>query len=202
MVVSRFTKETMEQIPLVEEIKRCTLCKDELPLTPNPVFQFSRHARILVVGQAPGLRAHESNKPFNDPSGDRLRSWLGVTREQFYDPTIFALLPVAFCYPGSTKTGDLPPSKHCAPQWRTQLLSELREIRFTLLCGKFAMDCHLPATRKNSVTNIVRDWRGLKPDLLATPHPSGRNMGWFKRNPWFESQLIPEIRRRVRTAIE
>ena len=135
---------------LIQEIQSCSLCRCDLPLEPRPIFQFSPAAKILIVGQAPGLRAHEAHRPFDDPSGDRLRHWLGVSHIEFYEPENFALLPVAFCYPGTTAGGDLPPSKLCAPKWRTRLLSELSQLKLTLLCGKYAIDCHLPSRRKET----------------------------------------------------
>lgn len=187
---------------VVDELRRCTLCASELPLEPNPVFQVSAASRVLIVGQAPGIRAHETRLPFNDPSGDRLRYWLGATREEFYDPQKFALLPMAFCYPGTGKSGDLPPPKRCADTWRERLLSELLEVRFTLLCGRYAINWHLPDTHGQSITKIVREAAERGTHVIATPHPSGRNNGWFARNPWFEAKIVPKIQKHVQLALK
>ena len=139
--------------------------------------------------------------PFNDPSGDRLRDWLGVNREEFYDATKFALLPMAFCYPGTGKSGDLPPPPRCAETWRARLLSELKDVRFTLLCGRYAIKWHLPDTIGQSITTIVKDNNAREMDVIATPHPSGRNNGWFAKNPWFDAETVPRIRHHVRVAL-
>ena len=186
---------------IVEDVKRCTLCEDELPVNPNPILQVSAASRVLVVGQAPGIRVHESGLPFNDPSGDRLRLWLGVTRDDFYDPQKFALLPMAFCYPGSGKAGDLPPPARCADTWRIRLLRELKDVRFTLLCGRYATNWHLPETIGQSITTIVKANDVSQTQIIATPHPSGRNNGWFAKNPWFDEDIVPRIRRQVRVAL-
>ena len=154
------------------------------------------------MGQAPGIRVHETGLPFNDPSGDRLRHWLGVTREEFYDPAKFALLPMAFCYPGSGRSGDLPPPPRCADTWRERLLLELKEIRFTLLCGRYAINWHLPDTIGQSLTTIVKRSDRDRTQIIATPHPSGRNNGWFAKNPWFESEIVPSIQHQVRVALQ
>lgn len=183
-------------------MRRCTLCAKELPLTPNPVFQISETSRVLIVGQAPGLRVHETGMPFNDPSGDRLRYWLGVSREEFYDPGKFALLPMAFCYPGTGKSGDLPPPRRCAETWRKRILSALGDVRFTLLCGRYAIDWHLPDSRGQSLTKIVEETRKSNTRVLATPHPSGRNNGWFAKNPWFDAEIVPRIQTHVRFALQ
>ncbi len=187
---------------IIERVRRCTLCASELPLDPNPVLQVSIASRVLIVGQAPGIRVHESGLPFNDPSGDRLRHWLGVTREDFYDAQKFALLPMAFCYPGTGKSGDLPPPKRCADTWRERLLSELQNVRFTLLCGRYAIDWHLPDTSRRGLTTIVREVSKRSTPVIAVPHPSGRNNGWFAKNPWFDEEIVPVIQHRVRCALK
>ena len=188
-------------VDVFREVKSCRLCAHELPLNPNPVLQVSRTALILIVGQAPGIRAHDTGLPFNDPSGDRLRGWLGLNREEFYDWQNVALLPMAFCYPGTGKTGDLPPPRRCADTWRERLLAELPDIRFTLLCGRYAVAWHLPNVANRSLTDIVKNWRDLAPTSLAVPHPSGRNNGWRARNPWFDLEVVPEIRKSVFQAL-
>ncbi len=186
---------------IIEEVRRCTLCASELPLDPNPVLQGSVASRVLIVGQAPGIRVHESGLPFNDPSGDRLRNWLGVTREEFYDARKFALLPMAFCYPGTGRSGDLPPPKRCADTWRERLLSELRNIRFTLLCGRYAINWHIPGASRRGLTTIVREVSEYPTPVIAVPHPSGRNNGWYAKNPWFDDEIVREIQNHVRRAL-
>ena len=187
---------------LVRDVKACRLCADELPLKPKPVIQVSPSARVLIVGQAPGIRVHETGLPFNDPSGDRLRSWLGVTRKEFYDADHFALLPMAFCFPGTGSSGDLPPPKRCAETWRNQLLSKLENLRFTLLCGKYAINWHLPEIRNKPLTEAIKYSWLSDASVLAIPHPSGRNNGWLAKNPWFNEKVVPEIQRRVQLALK
>ena len=182
-------------------MQKCTLCTNELPLGPKPVLQVSASSRVLIVGQAPGIRVHETGLPFNDPSGDRLRRWLGVSREEFYDAGTFALLPMAFCYPGTGKAGDLPPPKRCAYTWRKRILAELPDVRFTLLCGRYAIDWHLPTMSRVNITAVVKCVGANSSRILATPHPSGRNNGWFANNPWFEEEVVPRIQRCVRRAM-
>jgi len=167
-----------------------------LPLGPRPIVQLSPASRILVVGQAPGRRVHETGLPFNDPSGDRLRQWMGITRETFYDDQKLAILPMGFCYPGTGKSGDLPPRPECAPAWRKALLDRLPNIGLTLVIGQYAHAWHIPGSKK-SVTENVRNWRHYWPELLPMPHPSPRNNLWLRRNPWFEAEVIPELQTRV-----
>ncbi|MFP3978129.1 uracil-DNA glycosylase family protein [Marinobacter sp. KMM 10035] len=181
---------------LVQQVRACTLCADFLPLGPRPVVQLSPESRILVVGQAPGTRVHETGVPFNDPSGDRLRQWMGITREDFYDDRKLAILPMGFCYPGTGKSGDLPPRPECAPAWRSALLERLPNIALTLVIGQYAHAWHLPGAKK-SVTENVRNWRDFWPEKLPMPHPSPRNNLWLRRNPWFESEVIPELQERI-----
>ncbi|MEM1090729.1 MAG: uracil-DNA glycosylase family protein [Pseudomonadota bacterium] len=185
---------------LVKSVRACRLCEDHLPEGPNPVFQIDRAARILIAGQAPGRRVHESGIPFDDPSGDRLRDWLGVTREIFYDPTQIALLPMGFCYPGTGKSGDLPPRRECEPAWRPALLQHLTALKLTLVVGQYAIKSHLPDVR-GTLTNTVQHWKDYGTRLMPLPHPSPRNNIWLKKNPWFEAQLLPELRLRVSDAL-
>jgi len=187
-------------LPLVKEIRACRICEDFLPLGPRPVIQVAQGARLLIVGQAPGRRVHESGVPFDDASGDRLRSWLGVTPEVFYDPGLVAIVPMGFCFPGTGPSGDLPPRPECAPQWRTALLSELVAVRLTLVIGQYALRWHLPEAG-SSVTEAVRDWRTVWPDVVPLPHPSPRNNRWLTANPWFADELLPELRTRVRALL-
>lgn len=181
---------------LVRQVRACQICADVLPRGPRPVIQLSESSKILVVGQAPGRRVHETGLPFNDPSGDRLRDWMGITRETFYDEQKLAILPMGFCYPGTGKSGDLAPRPECAPAWREALLARLKKIELTLVIGQYAHAWHLPDCRK-TVTENVRHWRQYWPELVPMPHPSPRNNLWLRRNPWFESEVVPALRERV-----
>ncbi|MFO7994848.1 MAG: uracil-DNA glycosylase family protein [Marinobacter sp.] len=185
---------------LVAQVRQCRICESQLPLSPRPVIQISRDARILVVGQAPGRRVHETGLPFNDPSGDRLRDWMGIGRDTFYDENQLAILPMGFCYPGTGKSGDLPPRPECAPAWRNLLLERLEQIELTLVIGQYAHAWHLPGG-KAPVTERVRRWREVWPKMLPLPHPSPRNNLWLRRNPWFEEEVVPELQQRVRAIL-
>ena len=182
---------------LVARVRRCRICEAHLPLEPRPVVQVSQSARLLVVGQAPGRRVHDTVLPFNDPSGDRLREWMGVDRDTFYDDQQLAILPMGFCYPGTGKSGDLPPRPECAPAWRDLLLERLEGVQLTLVIGQYAHAWHLPGP-KASVTERVKRWREVWPEVVPLPHPSPRNNLWLRRNPWFEEEVIPKLRQRVR----
>lgn len=181
---------------LLLRVRACTLCAAHLPLGPRPVLQAARGARILIAGQAPGTRVHASGIPFDDPSGARLRHWLGLSCEQFYDPELVAILPMGFCYPGKGKSGDAPPRPECAPAWRTALLQRLPHIKMTIVLGQYALAWHLPQAR-SGVTHAVQDWQTYWPHTVVLPHPSPRNNGWIKRNPWLEAELLPRIRSQV-----
>lgn len=182
---------------LLKDVRACTLCAG-LPLGPRPIVQLDPRARILIAGQAPGKRAHESGTPFDDPSGDRLRDWMGITRETFYDATKIAILPMGFCYPGTGKSGDLPPRPECAEAWRRKLLAQLPNLDLTLVIGQYALNWHLPEARSQTLTETVRNWRTDWPDVLPLPHPSPRNNRWLKTNPWFEEEVLPKLKRSVR----
>jgi uracil-DNA glycosylase len=181
---------------LLRRVRACTLCADHLPLGPRPVLQAAAGARILIAGQAPGSRVHASGVPFDDPSGVRLRDWLGLSHEQFYDPGLVAILPMGFCYPGRGKSGDAPPRPECAPAWRAALLARLPHIQMTIVLGQYALAWHVPQARQG-VTAAVQDWRSRWPHTVVLPHPSPRNNGWLKHNPWFEAELVPRVRTRV-----
>ena len=187
----------MTSLPsLLSEIRACTICTPHLPLGPRPVVQLSAKARVLIAGQAPGRKVHESGVPFDDASGNRLREWLGVTREVFYDPKQFALVPMGFCFPGTGRSGDLPPRPECAQAWREQLLGHLRQVELTLVLGQFAQTYHFGKS-SGSLTDLVKSWRSHWPQMVPLPHPSPRNNLWLRRNPWFEAELLPPLRERV-----
>jgi len=181
---------------LLADIGACRRCERVLPLGPRPLLQFGPKARILIAGQAPGRRAHAAGVPFDDSSGKRLRDWMGIDRETFYDAERVAILPMAFCFPGSGKSGDLPPRPECAGTWRAPLLERLRRLELTLLLGSYAQDYHLGG-KPRPVSERVTDWRQSWPTVVPLPHPSPRNNRWLKRNPWFELELLPELRARI-----
>ena len=181
---------------LLSEVRACRICEAHLPLGPRPVVQMDQQARILIVGQAPGRKVHDSGVPFNDASGNRLREWLGVTGDVFYDPKQFALVPMGFCFPGSGRSGDLPPRPECAPAWREQLLGHLARVELTLVLGQYAQAYHFGKGRQ-SLTELVKSWRTYWPHMVPLPHPSPRNNLWLRRNPWFEEDVLPSLRKRV-----
>lgn len=190
----------MASLPtLLRDIRACTLCAAHLPHGPRPVLQAGASARLLIAGQAPGRKVHESGIPFDDASGERLRGWLGLDRATFYDAARVAIVPMGFCYPGKGKSGDLPPRPECAQAWQAKLLPHLREVRLTLAVGQYAQAWHLPGAA--SLTDAVAAWRAQWPRLVALPHPSPRNNLWLKRNPWFERELVPALRERVAQAL-
>jgi len=181
---------------LLKEVRGCSICSEHLPLGPRPVLQLHPRARILVAGQAPGRKVHDSGIPFADASGNRLREWLGLSSEVFYDPQCVAILPMGFCFPGTGKAGDLPPRPECAPAWREKLIRHLKNLKLTLVIGQYAQAYYLPDAGL-SVTNVVQSWRKHWPSVVPLPHPSPRNNMWLRRNPWFEEDLLPLLRIRV-----
>ena len=186
---------------LLHDIRACTLCSAHLPLGPRPIVQAQSSARILIAGQAPGRKVHETGIPFDDESGNRLRHWLGMSREVFYNPQLIAIAPMGFCFPGSGKSGALPPRRECAATWRQPLLAELKHIELTLVIGQYAQAYHL-AGQYPSVTAAVSAWRDHWPLVVPMPHPSPRNQSWLKRNPWFEAELLPILRARVSAIVK
>ena len=186
---------------LLKEVRRCSICSEHLPLGPRPVLQLHPRARILVAGQAPGRKVHDSGIPFADASGNRLREWLGLSSEVFYDPHCVAILPMGFCFPGTGKTGDFPPRPECAPAWREKLIRHLKNLKLTLVIGQYAQAYYFPDTGI-SVTNVVQSWRKHWPSVVPMPHPSPRNNMWLRRNPWFEEDLLPLLRIRVAEVIK
>jgi len=185
---------------LLAEVRACERCAQHLPLGPRPVLRIRSSARILIASQAPGRKVHETGIPFNDLSGDRLREWLGVTREEFYDARRVAIVPMGFCYPGTGRSGDLPPRPECAPAWRAPLLAHLKRLELTLAIGQYAVRYHFPDA-KGSLAAAVAAWRRHWPRAAPLPHPSPRNNLWLRRNPWFEREVLPQVRRRLRELI-
>lgn len=186
----------MSLIPLLAEVQACTLCQPHLPLGPRPILQCHPAARLLIASQAPGRHAHASGIPFDDASGERLRDWLGLTPEAFYDARRVAILPMGFCYPGKGKGGDLPPRRECAEAWRERLLAQLPRVELVLAIGQYAQAWHLPR-RQATLTATVRAWRDYGPGVLPLPHPSPLNNLWLSRNPWFAAEVLPVLRARI-----
>lgn len=182
---------------LLAAVRGCRACEAHLPLGPRPVLRVGEAARILVVGQAPGVRVHTSGVPWDDPSGDRLRAWMGVDKGAFYDESRVAIIPMGYCYPGRGNGGDLPPRRECAALWLSQLLAWLPRIEVTLLIGQYAQRHFLGTRRRQSLTATVEAWAEYAPRFIPLPHPSPRNQPWFKRHPWFEGQLVPALRERI-----
>jgi len=203
-------EDTLDQI--VRQIRACRLCRDRprktpLPHEPRPVLRVSETARICICGQAPGTRVHASGQPFTDPSGDRLRDWMGVTEDEFYDVSRIAIVPMGFCFPGlNEKGGDLPPRAECAPAWRKRLFDALPAFDLVLLVGQYAQRWHLGGSLKRTLTDTVASWREYAaapgPALVPLPHPSWRNNAWLKRNPWFEADVLPYLRREIRLRLD
>lgn len=182
---------------LLATVRACRVCEAHLPLGPRPVLQAGATARILVVGQAPGAKVHASGVPWDDRSGERLRDWMGIDAQTFYDKASVAIVPMGLCYPGRGASGDLPPRRECAPLWLDRLLAQLPCIELTLLVGQYAQAHFLRGTGHLSVTATTRDWRAHAPRVIPLPHPSPRNVAWFKANPWFDDELVPVLRHSV-----
>lgn len=181
---------------LLSQVRSCQVC-DGLPLGPKPILQLSASAKILIAGQAPGRITHHKGIPFDDPSGNRLREWLGVSKDEFYDASKIAIVPMGFCFPGTGKGGDLPPRTECADTWRKQLLGKLDNIELTLAIGQYALEWHINDGKKTKLTDRVAAWKNYMPNMLPLPHPSPRNNLWLKRNPWFEKDVLPALKSRV-----
>ncbi|WP_114522013.1 uracil-DNA glycosylase family protein [Altererythrobacter sp. ZODW24] len=183
--------------PLHQEISACTICAKHLPHGVRPVTQFSATSRLVIIGQAPGSTVHASGIPWDDPSGDRLREWTGLSKQVMYDPEKVALVPMGFCYPGKGKSGDLPPRPECAPAWHERVMDALPDGRLTLLVGSYAQAAYLPETKKLSLTDRVRQFEAFLPGILPLPHPSWRSTGWMRKNPWFEADVLPRLQEQV-----
>jgi len=185
---------------LLCDIRACTVCAEHLTAGPRPIVQAGATARVVIIGLAPGRRVHESGVPWDDPSGVRLRDWLGMTEREFYDPARTALVPMGFCFPGTGPSGDLPPRRECAPLWHDRLLALLPPDRLTVIIGTYAQRRYAGEAH-GSVTDTVARWREFLPGRIVMPHPSPRNRGWLARNPWFEADAVPALRRRVRQVL-
>lgn len=182
---------------LLHQIQACHICEDHLPFAPNPILQVNKNAKILVIGQAPGLKAHQSKIPWNDASGDRLREWTQLSADLFYDEQLTALVPMGFCYPGKSESGDRPPRKECFLQWHQQMMSALPNIKLTLLVGNYAQDMYLKSSKKKSLTETVRHYDDYLPKFFPLPHPSPLNNIWLSKNPWFQKEVLPVLQKTI-----
>lgn len=178
---------------LLREIRKCDVCKAHLPLGPRPIVAGAKNSKIVLVSQAPGRLAHEHNKAWDDPSGRKLREWLGVTEGEFYDPDNFAILPMGFCFPGKGKTGDLPPRKECAPLWHDTFWESLENVKLVVVIGKYAQDRYLGEISKGNLTHNVRQFADFLPKYFPLPHPSPVNRFWMAKNPWFDKEVLPNL---------
>lgn len=183
------------------DVRACTVCAEHLPAGPRPVLQVSQRAKILIAGQAPGRIVHQTGKPFDDKSGERLRDWLGVGAEQFYDPSLFAIVPMGFCFPGTGKSGDLPPRPECRTTWHDKLFEQLPQLELKIIIGAYGMDYHLGVRQSKTLTQTVKRWREFMPEYLPIPHPSPRNNIWLRRNPWFETEVVPTLQGRIKKVL-
>ena len=194
--------EKIQDLPkLLAEIRACKACAADLPLGPRPIVRGEASARLLIVSQAPGKRVHQTGLSFDDKSGDRLRCWLGLECGIFYDEARVAIAPIGFCYPGSSKGGDLPPRPECAPLWHARLRALLPAIELTLLVGRYAITHYLPARRASKMRQTIECWRDFLPEFFVLPHPSWHTTRWLRDNPWFDSEVLPELRARVTAVI-
>jgi len=189
----------MEQ--LLSQIRACTHCTAHLPLGPRPIVSADPNSKIMLIGQAPGTKVHETGVPWDDPSGKQLRKWLGVTNAQFYDETLFALVPMGFCYPGKGKSGDLPPRPECAPLWHQPLFDQMDNLQLIILIGQYAQRHYLGDTMKKNLTETVKNYKTYLPKFFVLPHPSPRNRFWLSKNPWFKEKVLPDLKKRVGEAI-
>ena len=187
---------------LLTNISNCTTCLEFLPLGINPVLAASKKSKIVIIGQAPGSVVHKSGIPWQDKSGDNLRNWLGVTNEQFYNPNLFALIPMGFCYPGKGKTGDLPPRKECAPKWHSLLFEEMKEVQLIILIGTYAQKEYLKSKKYKNLTETVKNYHEYLPKEFVLPHPSPRNNIWQAKNKWFKIDVIPALKVMVKSILE
>ena len=196
--------QDIENIPtldtLLSSVRSCEHCQD-LPLGPKPILQGSSTAKILIAGQAPGRITHGKGVPFDDPSGERLRSWMGIDRETFYNASKIAIVPMAFCYPGTGKGGDLPPPKVCAEKWREKILAQFVNIEMTLVIGRYSIDWHLGKQQGKTLAETVSNWQSFWPDIVPMPHPSPRNIRWLQKNNWFSEDVLPALKQRIQSLL-
>jgi uracil-DNA glycosylase family 4 len=186
---------------LLAQVMECRICENVLPFEPNPILQVSDKSKILIVGQAPGIKAHQKSSPFDDQSGDRLRDWLGVDKQQFYNADIFAILPMGFCYPGRGKSDDLPPIPTCANTWREKILAKLTKVELIIILGRYAIEWHLNS--KAPITELAKQFQTLiASNQIVLPHPSPRNNIWLKKSPWFENEVIPKLQQQIKEIIK
>ncbi len=186
---------------LLNNIQKCTVCSDHLPLGANPIVSLQKNTRILLISQAPGIKAHESSIAWKDPSGIRLREWLNVGEETFYNPQNFGIMPMGFCYPGRGKSGDLPPRKECAPLWHPSLFEKFTDVRLMILIGQYAQKRYLTVDKELNLTQRVQNFAAYLPDYFVLPHPSPRNAIWRKKNSWFEHDVVPILQKTVKTVL-
>lgn len=187
---------------LLKDIRQCTICEAHLPLDPRPIVSAHKDSKIVIIGQAPGLKVHTTGIPWDDPSGKQLRKWLDVTDELFYDETKIALVPMGFCYPGKGKSGDLPPRPECAPQWHQKLLDQMPNLQLVILIGMCSQKYYLKEKAKRTLTETVAEYKTYLPNYFPLPHPSPRNRFWLTKNPWFEKEVIPELQEKVSQILE
>jgi uracil-DNA glycosylase len=186
---------------LLTEISQCSICKKHLPFAPRPIMQAGPDAKIIIIGQAPGLKVQQSGKPWDDASGKKLREWLGVEDETFYNPKQIALVPMGFCYPGKGKSGDLPPRPECAPQWHTPLLTAMKNVELIILIGQYSQNYYLGNKAKENLTATVKDFKKYLPEYFPLPHPSPRNRFWLTQNKWFEKETVPLLQKKVKSLL-
>lgn len=195
------TKHTLVMEKLLHDIRQCKICEAYLPLGPRPIVTAHPDSKIVIVGQAPGIKVHESGIPWDDASGKQLRKWLNITDEDFYDETKFAIIPMGFCYPGKGKSGDLPPRKECAPQWHQPLFDHMENVELVILIGMYAQKYYLKEKAKRTLTETVANYKEYLPKYFTLPHPSPRNRFWLTKNPWFESEVLGELKKEVNKII-
>jgi uracil-DNA glycosylase len=199
--LGKFTHSERSLQKLLHKVRSCRVCEKHLPCEPRPVLRASTSAVLMVVGQAPGRKVHETGIPWNDPSGDRLRSWLNLSRDEFYDEKRIAIIPTGFCYPGKAVGGDMPPRPECAPLWHPPLRKFLPHLRLTLLIGSYAQAYYLGHRSKKTLAETVRSYEEYLPEFIPLPHPSPRNIRWFKKHPWFEKEVVPFLKASVHRII-
>lgn len=187
---------------ILQEVSKCVLCESQLTHGVRPVLSLSEKSKILIIGQAPGSKVHQSGVPWDDPSGDQLRKWLDVSKEEFYNPDYFGIMPMGFCYPGKGKSGDLPPRPECEPTWHKRLLNEMTDVKLTLLIGQYAQKAYLKENNKRNLTETVKAYHEFLPNYLPLPHPSPRNRFWMAKNEWFKSDVLPYLKQVVKESID